>query len=444
MGRTQKGSVLIIVMWIAMGLVSLALIFSKTVMLEFRASENTVAASQADMAILGAEQYAKTLLRTYATNGVLPEPDDYENEAVPLGQASFWFLNRPDSDGNSLLPSFGLIDESGKLNINTATYEMLQALPLMTDELAASIIDWRDTDEEASEGGGAESDYYLRLNLSYPSKNGPFESIEELFMVMSATEDILYGEDTNRNGILDENENDGALSPPWDDRNGRLDRGILDFITVFSHSSTAEAGNTNLINVVATGGTELADLLNETFGEDRGGEIVGSINATSPGSLLEFFIRSRMTEEEFDRVSFQLTAFSEDDEEVRTQVNVNTAPVEVLQCIPGIGTEHAASLVAARRGKAQTPQSVAWVAEVLPEENAIQAGPYLTARSNTFSADVVATGRLGKGYRRVFMVFERVEDEISVVYRRDLSRLGFALGSDVMEQILMDREQINL
>ena len=48
-----------------------------------------------------------------------------------------------------------LIDEAGKLNLNDTnlTAEMLEMLPNMTAELAAAIIDWRDTNTVAGTGG---------------------------------------------------------------------------------------------------------------------------------------------------------------------------------------------------------------------------------------------------------------------------------------------------
>jgi len=64
---------------------------------------------------------------------------------------------------NAERPSFELVDEASKLNLNTATVEMLQLLPGMTPELAAAIVDWRDSDSDVTTGG-AEDEVYLRLN----------------------------------------------------------------------------------------------------------------------------------------------------------------------------------------------------------------------------------------------------------------------------------------
>ena len=70
-----------------------------------------------------------------------------------MGKSIFWFLGRHENADNRTLPAFALVDEGGKLNLNLATQEMLEALPNMTPEFAAAIIDWRDEDEEVSDGG---------------------------------------------------------------------------------------------------------------------------------------------------------------------------------------------------------------------------------------------------------------------------------------------------
>jgi hypothetical protein len=103
----------------------------------------------------------------------------------------------------------------------------------MTAELAASIIDWRDTDSDVT-AGGAEDEYYLLQPTPYHCKNGPFETVDEILLVKGASEDLLYGEDTNLNGLLDPQENDGDVSEPPDNADGRLDRGFYDYVTVYS------------------------------------------------------------------------------------------------------------------------------------------------------------------------------------------------------------------
>jgi len=50
--------------------------------------------------------------------------------------------------------------------------------------------------------------YYSMRGQPYQSKNGPFESVDELRLVYGADMETLVGEDRNRNGVLDRNETD--------------------------------------------------------------------------------------------------------------------------------------------------------------------------------------------------------------------------------------------
>src|SRR5713101_743056 len=53
----QHGSVLIIVMWVAFGLVSIALYFAQSMLFGLRASDNRTASLEAEQAIEGAARY---------------------------------------------------------------------------------------------------------------------------------------------------------------------------------------------------------------------------------------------------------------------------------------------------------------------------------------------------------------------------------------------------
>jgi len=80
-------------------------------------------------------------------------------------------------------------DESGKVNVNRATEAILFSLLTMLgyeDQSARAavdaIMDWRDRDSVSRPFGG-ESDYYLNLNPPYPAKDGPLDTVEELFWI---------------------------------------------------------------------------------------------------------------------------------------------------------------------------------------------------------------------------------------------------------------------
>jgi len=312
---------------------------------------------------------------------------------------------------------------------------MLQMLPRMTAELAAAIKDWRDSDDNVTPSG-AEAETYSRLRPPYKCKNAPFETVEELRLVVGAQLEILYGEDSNLNGILDLNENDGNVSLPDDNRDGRLDPGILEYVTVYSRERNTQSNGTNRINVNAA--AQLAPVLQQQFGTKRANEILAGISVGGMSNLVQFYVRSGMTADELEKIYDVVTASNS--QYVQGLVNVNTACAEVLACIPGIGADKAKALVTHRRSNPDKLRTFAWIMEVLERTEALQAGPYVTARSYQFSADIAAVGHHGRGYRRTRFIFDTSDGTPRIRYRQDLSHLGWALGKQTRQRLLLAKE----
>jgi hypothetical protein len=122
-------------------------------------------------------------------------------------------------------------------------------------------------------------------------------------------------------------------------------------------------------------------------------------------------------------------------------VNVNTASSAVLACIPGIGTAYADKLVSYRQGLTDQLDTTAWVKDVLDEESATKAAPFITTQSYQFTADVAAVGRNGRGFSREVFVFDTSGDGPVVVYRRDQARLGWPLGIDLHSELLSPTQE---
>ena len=129
---------------------------------------------------------------------------------------------------------YGLIDESGLINVNTATAATLAGLPGMSSALADAVVDYRDEDSQSGPEG-AEQDYYDRLGCPYVIANRPLATVEELLLVRGFTAGLVFGEDANRNGLLDACENDGDESFPPDDHDGELDGGLAELLTAASY-----------------------------------------------------------------------------------------------------------------------------------------------------------------------------------------------------------------
>ncbi len=458
--RSRRGSVLIIVMWTCLGLVSLTLYFANSMSAELRAADNRVTEIEARQAVAGGIRYAGYILANFATNGAVPNAADYKSEALPVGEAQFWMIGRDNSQIPTSAPVFGLIDEASKLNLNTATRAMLTELPGMTPELVEAIISWRRAanaqaggGDSGETGGGSES-AYARLDPPRLNKGGAFESVDELRLVDGATLDILLGEDTNRNGALDANEDDGESSAPRDNQDGLLLPGIFEYVTVYSRQPNTRADGTRRVNVTNGSGQNRQQLiqllLSKNIEQQRVATIVnlafgpptGQGGPGGPGgqparpdltSVAEFMVVSRMTAEEFVLIHADITTATGATQQ--GLVNVNTASEAVLACIPGIGLANAATLAAYRVTHPDVLTSFAWLTQVLPPAAIRQAGRYITDQSYQFTADIAAVGRFGRGYCREKVVFDTRTSTPRIIFHQDLSAYGWALGLQVRQTL---------
>lgn len=445
----RQGSVLVIVLWIAFGLVSLALYFANSMNFELRASDNRVSALAADQAIEGAARYLTYLLtqRTAnGSNGVFLTLNDSLCQSVPVGEARFWLIGRDTN--NPVGPGrlcFGLVDEASKLNLNIATSNAITWLPRMTMDLTQAILDWRDTN-----GNGPTVNYYAMQQPSYQCKCDPFETVDELRLLYGADMDTLVGGDLNRNGILDPNETDAS-------QNGMLNPGVLEYVTVYSREPNTNSDGTAKVNIssLTRGSSELnllSSLLQTNFGTERAASILAGLSLSPPPpspvkfpSPLRFFFmgsqsKAKMTAAEFALIATNLTTTT--NSYVSGRVNVNTASTAVLTCLLGGDTGAAQQLVSYRQANPNNLTSIAWVADALGQTYAdslttLQAVDYLTTQSYQFTADIAAVGPYGRGYRRVKFIFDTSSGTPRIVYRQDLSHLGWGLGKEVREKVLL-------
>ena len=403
-----RGTILIVTIWVVLVLAGLALVFARSMRVAAIVSANHVASLEAEYIAAGALEYTTAQL----TEGMAEETsvlmDSEPYEAMQVGKGYFWVLRSNLEDDSEF--DYGVTDEAGKINLNSASLEMLLRLPGMTSELAASIVDWRDEDSEISPGG-AESEYYLLQSESYNCKNAPLETVDEILLIKDASEELLYGEDTNLNGILDDHENDGDASDPDDNQNGRLESGFYDYVTVYSVEANEDSEGNQRINLnAADARSQLQELLQEALDEERALEILNAVS-TSPSyqSVLDFYFASGMEYEEFAPIADRLTTVGQ--ETLPGLVNVNTASKEVLMCLPGLEESDAEALLSYRSGNTDI-SSVAWVTDVLDRPKAVGIGSYITVRSFQYSVDLVCLSGNGRAYKRYKAVGSLLEKQL--------------------------------
>ncbi|MBN2372217.1 general secretion pathway protein GspK, partial [bacterium] len=310
-------------------------------------------------------------------------------------------------------------------------YEMLLKLPNMTSELAAAIIDWRDSDSDLTQGG-AEDEYYLLLDEPYYCKNSNLESVEEVLLIKGASKELLYGEDTNRNGYLDSNENDADKGAPSDNYNGRLDRGFYEYVTVYSMEPNVDSEGENKLNI-NTGGDEFSNLVQDVIKDEfKFREIMTTLRFTNFDSVLDFYIRSGLTEEQFKQIEGKLTTSSQ--ENITGLININTAPKEVLMCLPGLVESDVDAIIQKRNSGDIDKKSLAWVAELLPQK-AGAIGAYLTTRSFRYSADIISLSGDGRSYQRYRMIADTEDNDFKILFWKSLKNIGWPLDQQIIKTL---------
>ncbi|NLF15817.1 MAG: general secretion pathway protein GspK [Lentisphaerae bacterium] len=429
--RRQSGSILVLTLWLAAGLAAAALLTGHATVLRQRRAADATAALAAEHAVEGVLRYVIEVLAAAPRQDELPEAGTYEAADIEVGGCRVWLLGE-DHDLDDSEPSFGLQDEAGRLNLNSAPLEWLEALPGMTAELAAAIVDWRDSDAEPLPNG-AESETYLALDPAYVAKDAPFESVGEMHLLNGADRRLFQGLDRNRNGLLEAWERDLQ-----EDGAGRFedtpDRGLMALLTVHSRAA-ASAGAGSEAPVDLNGDANaVRRLLNELFGE-RAVAIAGAagVGTSRFDSVLAFCLRGGLDDAEAERLWDRVTV---GDRAATSPLNVATATAAALACLPGVGPDRAEDLVAYRESHAGTMRTPLWLATALDTDTALAAGPQVTARSWQVAADIVAVSPSGRAFRRVRYVLDRRQDRPVVVSRRDLTHLGWPLGEALRRETM--------
>jgi type II secretory pathway component PulK len=188
MRAAARGVALISVLWVLAVLSVVGLGFAMTVRVDTELSANSLWEAQAlDLANSGVE---------FTLEAIKAER---EQGKVYCGLTDSWFsytsddLNLTFDEGGF---SIRVVDEAGKLDINTANESQLLYF-LQDENLTMSIIDWRDSDDEAL-AGGTETAIYEQHVPPYVPRNDRFRTIGELALVDGVTPTALWGQEDAR------------------------------------------------------------------------------------------------------------------------------------------------------------------------------------------------------------------------------------------------------
>ena len=409
------------------------------------------------LALAGVEK-AKALLyqnarlrsrsRTSHNGELYNSPEQFRD--VPLGRGQFRVFRPGRADEGSPV-IFGVTDEESRLNVNYASAQQLSGIYGMTPDVVAAINDWRDADNAVTPGG-AEAEYYASLRPPYLPRNGPFQTVRELLMVRGISRELLLGRNANQTGS---GENLGESAAP-DDPADLADKGWASIFTVDSLVQNLNAAGEDRVNlqtadentlgsvhgitsaiakaIVAYRGQNrlenLADLLEVTSVQNQNQPLPqpGPGARTGPGAPPAQSAPQPantsgpkvVSDDLFMDIADDIT--TESGKDLPGLININTAGLIVLACLPGIDRQLAQAIVSYRQSNGFFP-NIGWLLKVPGMNRPIlkQIAPLVTTRSQTYR--IASEGKVtSTGTRQRIQVIVRVglQDIETLSYREDL------------------------
>ena len=451
----RNGSILVGVLWCLVVLATVVVSLLHTARLGLTLAKHHGDSVQAHYLALAGVEKAKALLMQDARERRSSRKNfslDLQNAPqhfrdVSLGRGTFSLLNRNPNTGDAW---YGVSDEESRLNLNTVGTNELSHLPAMTPDVVAAILDWKDQDNTPTPGG-AETDYYASQIPPTLPRNGPFQTLRELLMVRGVTPDLFYGDSAKQRGnrrYSTGSPRPAAAAAPrasgTDPANVLPPGGWQSLLTLHSGIKNLNAAGQDRVNVqtaderALTGiqgvTTEIARAIIAHRGRNQFQSIADLLDVRAapqagavgpngvpinPGNNSNPTGPSVISDDLFRQISDDVTI--EDGRDLPGPVNVNSAPLEVLLCLPGMDRTLAQAIINYR-------QSTGFLSGVgallnvpgMSRDRFKQLLPLISTRSETYR--LVGEGVIpGRDTRRRIEVIVRVatDDVTTLAYRED-------------------------
>jgi len=399
-----------------------------------------------------------------------------ENESAKLNINNILSLTK-SSTGNSISNNPSSTPSTTSTTSSSPARDILMNLPGMTQDIADSILDWIDTDDQTRDSG-AESDYYANLQPPYKPKNGPLTTIDELLLVRGVTPLLLFGGDLNRNGRVDTDENSNVTIPNADNSDGSMNLGWAPYLTLYSKetNTTASDGSTKIDlngSDLQTLSTDLQKVLSaeqaaficayRIYGPHTLTPVEKTSGSSIPASALD--LTKTGTGNKFNSVfdlieptTVQVTVgttktiyaspFTKTAGDMKTylpilmdstsvkssyvgRININLAPKAVLMCIPGMTSDIVEEIIARRTmdNSKISDKSMNYATWLLTEEivtlKQMQAlEKYVTCGGDVYRVQAIGYFDDGGVAARIEVVLDASTQPATVLFWRDISHLG--------------------
>jgi DNA uptake protein ComE-like DNA-binding protein len=395
----ERGSILVGLLW-CLALLSVIVIgVLHTARMDLLVVKNYGDRIQAHYLALAGIEKARALLYRDAqdrsrsqknhTGNLYDDDQDFRDVAFSRGTFSLIRRGRPDEGGGII---YGVSDEESRLNVNTATSNELAQLQNMTTDVATAIVNWRGGDNTTA---AAETQYYAGMQPPYQPRLGPYQTVRELLMVRGVTPDDLLGRDAHQNGLLAADGDDFAVPDSVDSE----DLGWAGLLTVDSTVQNLNAAGEDRVNIQTADESSLTGIRGITppiaraivsyRGQHNFQSIADLLDVTPPqnqpgrGGSSDQSGNNVISEDLFLDIADDIK--TDASQNLTGAININTAGLDVLICLPGVTRELAQSIISHR----QSGGFFASTGELLklPEMTRDifkQIAPLITARSETY------------------------------------------------------------
>jgi hypothetical protein len=194
----------------------------------------------------------------------------------------------------------------------------------------------------------------------------------------------------------------------------------------------------------------LQTLLENKLGDkSRAASIINSMGRDTFTDVFDFYFAMKLTPDEFDKIYDSITATADTGgtpvvignggaaatAAQKGRINVNTAPRDVLFCIPGLEAADVDNLISTRKQNPVDSTSVAWIADVLGQKKSHGMAAKVTGTSYQYSADILAVSANGRGFKRCRIVVDTASGTPQIIYRRDMTDRGWPMDPQILTSL---------
>lgn len=181
--RRERGVALVTALLVVAIAAATATALARQQQLVIQRSANVLNGEQAWLYAVGAEAFARQVLRRDAGDGDLDHPGEGWATLVPptAVDGGDLFGRLEDLQGRFNLNN--LVDDTGPDEAQVALFQRLLRLLGLPPDAAWNVVDWLDADQDPSPAGGVEDLEYLRRDPAYRTSGRPLSSPSELLMI---------------------------------------------------------------------------------------------------------------------------------------------------------------------------------------------------------------------------------------------------------------------